>query len=222
MSRSVSMPDPAFPEDLADAGLALALGLLERQGRAAFVIGPQAQILAANATATKMTRASAGFPVTDEPAGRRLEFAHPQAQQAFASAWRQLHSGTAEPVAFVISAGCGPSHPVYAELQRVPEGGSEGEREARQSLLLVLTLLDPALPDARIAELREKLRLAFRLTAREASVAAELAMPARAEEDVAARLGISANTLRTHRKVVYAKLGITSRAGLATLAGRLP
>lgn len=216
------MPESVRSDHASDAGLALVLALLEREGRAAFIIGQQAQILAANPTATKLTRSSGGLPTIDEPTGRRLEFTHPQAQQAFAAAWRQLHGSGQEPVAFAIPAGCGPACPVYAELQRVPGRGGEGEREARQSLLLVLTLLDPGLPDTRITALREKLRLAFRLTAREASVAAELAMPARAEEEVAARLGISINTLRTHRKIVYAKLGITSRAGLATLAGRLP
>ncbi|WP_306030428.1 PAS and helix-turn-helix domain-containing protein [Stappia sp. MMSF_3263] len=215
------MPDIA-PVDTVNTGLALVLALLDRQDRAAFIIDPQARIIAANTAAEKLTRMSSGLPATDEPAGRRLEFTNPQAQQAFASAWRQLHSGTGEPVAFAIPAGCGPAHPVYAELQRVPGEGKEGERAAQPSLLLVLTLLDPALPDARIASLRDRLRLAFRLTTREASVAAELAMPARAEEEVAARLGISTNTLRTHRKAVYAKLGVTSRAGLATLAGRLP
>ncbi len=210
-------------EDAADAGLALLLALLERQGRAAFIIGQQARILAANAIARKLTRVSGGLPTTSGPDGQRLEFVHPQAQQAFAVAWRQLHGSAPEPVAFVIPAGCGPACPVYAELQRVPGRSGDGEQAATQAaLLLVLTLLDPGLPDTRITALREKLRLAFRLTAREASVAAELAMPARAEEEVAARLGISINTLRTHRKVVYAKLGVTSRAGLATLAGRLP
>lgn len=215
------MPDTA-PVNNIGTSLALVLTLLDRQDRPAFVIDPQARIIAANAAAEKLTRMSGGLPAADEPASGRLEFAHPQAQQAFAAAWRQLHSGAGEPVAFAIHAGSGPTHPVYAELQHVPGDGEEGEQAAQPSLLLVLTLLDPAVPDTRIAALRDKLRLAFRLTAREASVAAELAVPARAEEEVAARLGISANTLRTHRKVVYAKLGVTSRAGLATLAGRLP
>jgi LuxR family maltose regulon positive regulatory protein len=203
--------------------MSLVFDLLDRQERAAFLIGPEAEIRAANATALRMTGRAGGAAVTRDAAVARLEFADPRAQQAFSTAWRQLHSGVAEPVAFALPPGGGTSHPLYAELRRLsPAPGSHRQPPGPVLLLLVLSLLDPALPDTRLPLLRDKLALAFRLTAREAAVAAELAVPAREEDEIAARLGVSVNTLRTHRKAVYAKLGIASRAGLATLVGRLP
>ena len=58
------------------------------------------------------------------------------------------------------------------------------------------------------------------LTSREAAVASKLA-GALGEADIARDLNISGNTLRSHRKAIYAKLGITSRAAFSALVARL-
>lgn len=61
---------------------------------------------------------------------------------------------------------------------------------------------------------------AFNLTPSEASLCQQLIRPGK-ETDIAAALGLSTETVRTHRKRVYLKLGVTERAGLIHLAWRL-
>jgi len=61
---------------------------------------------------------------------------------------------------------------------------------------------------------------AFNLTPSEASLCKLLIQP-RKETDLAADLGLSPETVRTHRKRIYMKLGVTERAGLIHLAWRL-
>jgi len=61
---------------------------------------------------------------------------------------------------------------------------------------------------------------AFSLTPSEASLCQLLIKPGK-ETDIAAALGLSTETVRTHRKRVYMKLGMTERAELIHLAWRL-
>lgn len=64
------------------------------------------------------------------------------------------------------------------------------------------------------------LEQAFNLTPSEASLCQLLIKPGK-ETDIAAALGLSTETVRTHRKRVYMKLGVTERAELIHLAWRL-
>jgi len=61
---------------------------------------------------------------------------------------------------------------------------------------------------------------AFNLTPSEASLCQLLIRPGK-ETDIAAAQGLSTETVRTHRKRVYMKLGVTERAELIHLAWRL-
>lgn len=61
---------------------------------------------------------------------------------------------------------------------------------------------------------------AFNLTPSEASLCQLLIKPGK-ETDIAAAQGLSTETVRTHRKRVYMKLGVTERAELIHLAWRL-
>ena len=71
---------------------------------------------------------------------------------------------------------------------------------------------DPAHAEARFRRLG--------LTAAEARVAA-LAAQARPVRGIAAEIGVSANTVKSHLKAVYGKLGVSSRAALAHLVASL-
>jgi DNA-binding CsgD family transcriptional regulator/PAS domain-containing protein len=72
-------------------------------------------------------------------------------------------------------------------------------------------------PEAQDAPRAEALAAAFDLSAAEARVAtlAAAAVPTR---EIAARLGLSENTVKTHLKTVYLKTGARSRAGFVRLA----
>lgn len=215
------MPDRSVRGDgtaVAD-GVRLVLDLLDSQHRAGFLIDPASTVCACNRTAEGLARSApgllAGSDKTCAEAGApRLEFADPAMQRGLVRALAELARG-AGPQAFAASTAqaderTGPlpgAHPpALAEVRRV----------GRDMRLLVVTLLDGHIP-----ALEGRLRLVFGLTAREAAVAAELVSDA-GEETIAIRLGISPNTLRSHRKTIYAKLGVGSRAGLAALLCRLP
>ncbi len=65
------------------------------------------------------------------------------------------------------------------------------------------------------------LQALFNLTPAEARVAAEIAL-GDGERDAAQRLGISMNSVKTHRQRIFQKIGISRRSELVRLLARLP
>jgi DNA-binding CsgD family transcriptional regulator len=198
------------------SGIAVLFRILDTQARAAFVLDRLAKVAAQNDFAMQLRRTENLFTPC-ERSGERLEFVNPMAQRGFSSALAAVLDPTGGPKRALDLTLANASRPLLAELHPVtlPPAGSCVTQGRQTGAILILTHLD-IVP----AALGERLRLVFSLTERETAVAASLASP-RTETEVADGLNISANTLRTHRKTIYAKLGVASRAEFATLMARL-
>lgn len=195
-------------------GIAILFRVLDTQARAAFLLDRLARIAAQNDFALQLRRTAPLFMPQDR-ASERLEFVNPLAQRGFAGALATMLDPTGGPKRALELTLANAARPLLAELHPMglmPAGTNAGKQPGA---VLILTPLD-RVP----AALENRLRLVFSLTERETAVAASLASP-RTETEIAERLNISANTLRTHRKTIYAKLGVASRAEFATLMARL-
>lgn len=98
--------------------------------------------------------------------------------------------------------------PLFLSAARTDEGESTGVGH------LLITLHEAAPPDAERAASRLR---HLGLTNAEARVAG-LAAQALEVPRIAARLGVSPNTVKAHLKSAYGKLGVSSRVALARLA----
>ena len=194
--------------------LTLLFQVLDRQARAAFLLDRFTGILKQNETARHgLSRESDLLVTTDRPA-TRLEFSNTVVQRDFVAALHAVTNAKEDtrqgPRDLRLR---GEPHPLFGELYPMPFTGSASE--PRPPAVLIFTRLDILDP-----HLERKLRLLYQLTSREAAVASKLA-GALGEADIARDLNISGNTLRSHRKAIYAKLGITSRAAFSALVARL-
>lgn len=189
--------------------------VLDRQARAAILLDAEATVRAVNDTARDVLRQAANLFVECERPPERLEFAHPLTQRTFLDALDKVRQP--EPRAsiaqheFHVPRGLNGNRPMFGELLNCQPQAAPGGAD----VLLILTRLDGPLPN-----LERRLHSAFNLTRRESTVAALLTQPL-TEADLAATLGISVNTLRTHRKNIYAKLEVASRNELSLLLARL-
>ncbi|WP_029059009.1 helix-turn-helix transcriptional regulator [Stappia stellulata] len=194
-------------------GIAVLFRVLDTQARAAFVLDRMARVTAQNDFARQLRETKNLFTPCDRT-GDRLEFVNPIAQRAFSGALFAVldpTGGTKQALDMTLATA---TRPLLAELHPVALPSATPCPPATCAIL-ILTHLD-MVP----AALGARLRMVFSLTQRETAVAASLASP-RTETEIAEGLNISANTLRTHRKTIYAKLGVASRAEFAALMARL-
>ncbi|GGE86209.1 helix-turn-helix transcriptional regulator [Stappia taiwanensis] len=185
--------------------------VLDRQARAAILLDAEATVRAVNDTARDVLRQATNLFAECE----RLEFAHPLTQRTFLDALekalRPEPPASIAPCEFHVPRSLNSNRPMFGELLNCHPPAAPGGAD----VLLILTRLDGPLPN-----LERRLHSAFNLTRRESTVAALLTQPLR-EAELAATLGISVNTLRTHRKNIYAKLEVASRNELSLLLARL-
>ncbi|SDU27762.1 helix-turn-helix transcriptional regulator [Stappia sp. ES.058] len=198
------------------SGIAVLFRVLDTQARAAFVLDRVARVVVQNEFARHLRQTKNLF-TPGERTGDRLEFVNPIAQRGFSGALSALLEPTGSTKQAVDLTMATAARPLLAELHPValPSAGACGRAPAETGAVLILTHLDlvPAALGARLA-------LVFSLTVRETAVASSLASPM-TETEIADTLNISANTLRTHRKMIYAKLGVSSRAEFTALMARL-
>ncbi|MCA1299007.1 helix-turn-helix transcriptional regulator [Stappia indica] len=194
---------------------AVLFDVLDRQARAAILLDAEAAVRAVNETARGFLRQAANLFVECERPPERLEFAHPLTQRTFLDALEKVRQP--EPPAsiaqceFHVPRSLNGDRPMFGELLSCQPPATPGGTD----VLLILTRLDGPLPN-----LERRLHSAFNLTRRESTVAALLTQPL-TEAELAATQGISVNTLRTHRKNIYAKLEVASRNELSLLLARL-
>jgi DNA-binding CsgD family transcriptional regulator len=198
------------------SGMAVLFRVLDTQARAAFVLDRLANVAAQNDFAVHLRQTGKLFTPC-ERSGDRLEFVNPLAQRGFSGALAAIFDPTGSAKRPLDLTLANTPRPLFAELHPLilPPAGARATPGRYTGAVLIVTLLDKV-PTA----LEARLRMVFSLTERETAVAASLASP-RTETEIAERLNISANTLRTHRKTIYAKLGVASRAEFATLMARL-
>ncbi|WP_349357724.1 LuxR C-terminal-related transcriptional regulator [Stappia sp.] len=199
---------------VAAPGLALLFQVLDKRGSSAFLLDRQATILARNEAAQRLLEGACGLLVPTGRRGNRLEFAHPLTQRTLTAALAALLRPTGpDPTQQSDLCLTCDDGPMLGELYPVllPDPGPAGPRGA----VLVLSRGNAPPPT-----LEPRLRLLFNLTPRESAVAVHLAS-ALPETEIARDLDISENTLRTHRKAIYAKLGVNSRAEFSAIVARL-
>lgn len=194
------------------ASSSLLFGFLDRLNRAAFLLAPAATVLGVNESGSRL--------LADERPVRkrsgRLEFIDPVVQRTFTD-MLPLVLGDGVPAGaaheFAIRAESETRRPVHAELVAVGDP-ARAQGDGRMAILM--------LTDLAVCLTAEIGRLAtvFHLTEREATVAVMMAAPT-TESQLAKALGITPNTLRTHRKNIYAKLGVSNRVELAIVLARL-
>lgn len=192
-----------------DAGIVALLDRLDNVGKAGMVVDGDLRILQANRSADRL----AGRPGPIDLRGGRLHVDDPRVRRHLDVYLSALSlAGTMDRTEMVLhSADERPS--VLMEIS--PYGGLLRDLPVgSRAFLIILAPLDGAL-----AVIPDRLVRLFGLTNREAEVATLLAVTP--EPEVARQLGVSPNTLRTHRKNLYAKLGIANRADLAALLTRL-
>lgn len=187
------------------AGTAVLFNLLDRIGRGAILIDGNAGFVSANGRAEQFLSDELEVRLRDN----RLELVNGAAQRALLAGLAELRgslNGESAPVQFDLLPPASGARPIHAEMVTVERTGF---------VLLMLTDLNETL----ITSVNHLAKV-FNLTEREALIARLMASPL-SETDIAASLGISLNTLRTHRKNIYAKIGVANRVELTILHLRL-
>ena len=195
---------------LADPGIerSAALDALERSGTATLVVTRDSRLLYANPLAERLLRAKDGIRVAGGQIG--------VGQRAAAERLTALVRAAADAAAGRGTASGGTL--AIARPDRLPLTLLVAPfRPAREGLgaplpAAVLFVRDPEAASPTALSLQGL----FGLTAAEAAVAVALAQ-GRAAEDLAGRLGVSLNTVRTHIKNVLAKTGTSRQAQLVAL-----
>lgn len=179
------------------------LELNDRYERAAFVVDSQSRLIVANENAVRLLECGADLRLR----GNLIEIVENNGQRRFSdtlTALRDRSSGSREE--FIIERPSTGRRPIHMEIQKI-----SGED---RFLVIAVDLNDTSIgPMAR-------LRQVFDLTSREADIARLMATPL-TEAAIARSLGISTNTLRSHRKTIYAKLNVANRVDLTLLLRRL-
>jgi len=177
--------------------LPLGVALLARDGR----------VTRSNAAARAMTAAGDGILVE-----RGLLAATGDADTTrLRRAVREVTYGNA-PILMPITRRRGGS-PYFVRLARLPTEGPESTDDAPVTVAIV------ADPDGDLAEVAPVLRELYGLTPAEADVALRLLAGARVET-MARALGVSVNTIRTHLKRTFSKLGVASQNELTRVLAR--
>lgn len=187
---------------LAEALELLAMGVL--------TVSADLAVLFANAQARDTLARGDGL----HRSGGRLALGDPALQQRLKAAVARTATGQAnvEGAWFCVRR---PSGAPPLTLVVAPAGtgrGTTAERPAGPAAIILVT--DPASQER--LPLAAHLEQRFGLTATEAAVA-RLAAMGRGMPYVAAALGVSLNTVRTHLKAVYGKTDVNQQAGLARL-----
>ncbi len=192
------------------ATLLAALEALGRNGRAAFLVDRNARISHMNAKAEAICALGDGLTARH---GRLLPHASQAQKQLRAALSLQLGEGpkTAPrgPTFVVIHRSCAPM-PYVAEVTPFAFDVFWSTPIAATALV---TIDDP---DSQRPVVSERVAAALSLTRSEARVAGFL-VGGRSEREIAEALAVSLNTVKTHRKRIYAKLGVTRRAELAAI-----
>lgn len=147
---------------------------------------------------------------------RILLFSHPQVRQAFDAALGDFAQADAKPATLALRDVHGSPADIALHLCRVPSGALSGFDGRARVLAFVAELRREH--HAQWAEI--VIRTALGLTRAEARVAlALLQQPDTAA--VAAALGLSAETVRTHIKTIHARLGVKRSADMLLILDRL-
>ncbi|MXN63466.1 hypothetical protein GR183_00990 [Stappia sp. GBMRC 2046] len=179
------------------------LELNDRYERAAFVVDGDAHLIEANEYADRLLKCGTDLRLRDN----FIEFAEKNGQSRFSDTLRQLCAkSTGSQEEFIIECPSTGRRPIHMEIQKI-----SGED---RFLVTAVDLNETAIgPMARLQHV-------FDLTKREADIARLMATPL-TEAEIANSLGISTNTLRSHRKTIYAKLNVANRVDLTLLLRRL-
>ena len=189
-----------------------ALEALERLGRAAFLVDRSARVTRMNALAEEIGRLGDGLTIRD---GRLA----PQMLEA----QRQLR------VALSLQLGEGsktaPSLPTSVVIHR-PSGAMPYIAEVTPfaceaywaSPIVATALVTMGNLEGGPSEVSGRVASALGLTQSETRVAT-LMTAKFTESEIAESLSVSVNTIKTHRKRIYAKLGVTSRLELVSIIG---
>jgi DNA-binding CsgD family transcriptional regulator len=189
------------------------LSALDRIGTAALLVDRAGGLLTANTAARGL--AARGVLVLRE--GEVPACADRVAAQAFLAGTMAATRGLAPPPLRIHDTAATPLIVVAAPLGEATAmrlAGAGAPRHAAAVLFIHGTRGDAGPAPALLHDL-------FGLTPAEARVAAEIAL-GDGEREAARRLGISANTVRTHRQRIFAKIGITRRGELIRLFSALP
>ncbi|NRG17787.1 helix-turn-helix transcriptional regulator [Rhizobiales bacterium] len=202
--ESVKTTDTGFDGQLGETNdHAPLLELNDRYERAAFVVDSEARLIEANEHAGRLLECGADVRLR----GSFIEFAEKNRQHSFSDTLTELHDrSTGSRREFIIERPSTGRRPIHVEIQKI--SGVD------HFLIIAVDLNDTSIgPMAR-------LRQVFDLTSREADIARLMATPL-TEAEIALSLGISTNTLRSHRKTIYAKLNVANRVDLTLLLHRL-
>ncbi|MDD7910286.1 MULTISPECIES: response regulator transcription factor [Pseudovibrio] len=181
---------------------------MDRLNRGVVLLEADATITAVNATATNLLTNANYFRLFLGKVELVEQAAQKQLLAALAKATEQ--EGSNEASEFVIRRETEFLRPLHIEVV-----GARQRDESAGRILMFITDLEA---DWSVKILRAA-RI-FYLTEREASVLEHLS-GTETEQQIAETLSITHNTLRTHRKNIYAKLNVNSRLELAILLSRL-
>lgn len=189
------------------------LEALDILGTAAMLIDSAGRVLLANRAARAL---DAGGALT-LPAGQAPRCTDRFAIAAFQAAVVAAAAGLAPPPVRFRDSADAPHILVAAPLGRgaVDRLSAAGAPGRAAGVLFVFTAGGGAGPSAPL------LQALWGLTPAEARVAAELAL-GDGEADIARRLGIAPSSLKTHRRRIFEKIGVTRRGQLVRLLARLP
>ena len=134
----------------------------------------------------------------------RLEFSDLKLQREFSKAQLQLQNKTNPTQQLILRREHEFLRPIHLEIRQTDTQGNN-------LFFIIATDLESKFQ----INLR-KANILFRLTQKETAVLEKLAGP-QTEPKISAALNITQNTLRTHRKNIYAKLNINSRVELAMM-----
>lgn len=188
--------------------MAVLFDTMDRLNRGVVLLNKDGVIEAVNSAAADLITNVNYFRII---AGR-IEPVDVVAQKNFARAMEKVidQDEPSEPSEFVIRRESEFLRPLHIEMVSAGQAS-----EAANNTLMFITDLEA---DWSIKILRAA-RI-FYLTEREASVLEHLA-GTETEQEIANALSITQNTLRTHRKNIYAKLNVNSRLELSILLSRL-
>jgi len=194
-----------------------ALDALERAPYGVFLLDRDGDILFANQRARQILRKNDGLTVSDQRvvAARSEDNRHLQKaieESLKAGKGETLFAGTSLPVETDQF-----SRPYMIRIAPLM-GPSRLLMKQRPTVMLVVTDLDASADD--IERRRDSLAALYGLTDAEAAIAVMLGEAMRPAE-VCQQLRISENTLKTHRRHIFEKIGIETQAALAKIVTRL-
>lgn len=202
----------------AEFKVAASLAALDRLSAGVLLLDRNGAVTFANRSATIMLDQEKGLRLhsrADKPSLAFLKVDDPELREALAAAIRSAIDPdiltTAHFGRHLAIQGKLEGSPYVMQFSSLPVQNEFGHGEHRPRAIVFLT--DTAEPIRFNADL---LRQTYGLTSAEIRVT-ELVSAGRSVEEVAQRLGISANTLKSHLRQIYAKTNVDSRARLVKL-----